>query len=182
MQGEIVREFSDHVMQYVPKIPTVILVIALGVFLIRLLDNIIRRMLGVAKIEPTLISFVSTFVKFACWVFLIATVFSVLGFSQISLAFSGSIALVIMGVATNANSLVQDLLSGLFLLAEPDFKEGRTIRLNAVLGTIVGMDIKKTKIKDGDGNIHIVPNRMFDANIFVIQCADEAEDDQEKSA
>lgn len=49
MQGEIVREFSDHVMQYVPKIPTVILVIALGVLLIRLLDNIIRRMLGVVR-------------------------------------------------------------------------------------------------------------------------------------
>ncbi|NMA61348.1 MAG: mechanosensitive ion channel family protein [Firmicutes bacterium] len=182
MQGEFVREFFDHIMQYVPKIPTVILVIAVGVLLIRFLDSIIQRMLGVARIEPTLISFVSTFVKFVCWVFLIATVFSVLGFSQISLAFSGSIALVIMGVATNANSLVQDLLSGLFLLAEPDFKEGSVIRLNAVLGTIVGMDIKKTKIMDGDGNIHIVPNRMFDANIFVIQCPDEVELEENKTA
>lgn len=168
MQEGVIQEISGQFMQYVPKLPTVIFVIAIGVVAIRLLQGVLRRMLLVAKVDQTLVSFVTTFVKFACWVFLIATVFSILGFSQISLAFSGSIALVIMGVATNANSLVQDLLSGLFLLAEPDFKEGRQIRLNAVDGTIVGMDIKKTKIQDPAGNIHIVPNRMFDANIFVI--------------
>lgn len=182
MQEGFIQEVSSHAMQYLPKIPTVILVIAVGVLLIRTLDTLIRRMLGVARIEPTLISFVTAFVKFVCWVFLIATVFSILGFTQISLAFSGSIALVIMGVATNANSLVQDLLSGLFLLAEPDFKEGSIIRLNAVLGTIVGMDIKKTKVMDSDGNVYIVPNRMFDANIFVIQCSEEVGEKAEKSA
>ena len=168
MQDGVVSAITGQFMQYIPKLPTVIFVIAAGVLLIRLLQGILQRMLKVAKVDQTLITFVTTFVKFACWVFLIATVFSILGFSQISLAFSGSIALVIMGVATNANSLVQDLLSGLFLLAEPDFKEGRSIRLNAVNGTIIGMDIKKTKILDAEGNIHIVPNRMFDANIFVI--------------
>lgn len=182
VQEGFIQEVSSHAMQYLPKIPTVILVIAVGVLLIRTLDTLIRRMLGVARIEPTLISFVTAFVKFVCWVFLIATVFSILGFTQISLAFSGSIALVIMGVATNANSLVQDLLSGLFLLAEPDFKEGSIIRLNAVLGTIVGMDIKKTKVMDSDGNVYIVPNRMFDANIFVIQCSEEVGEKAEKSA
>lgn len=180
VQEGVVKDITGNFMEYVPKIPTVIMVVALGVLLIRILEGIVRRMLKVAKVDPTLISFVTTFVKFVCWVFLIATVFSILGFSQISLAFSGSIALVIMGVATNANSLVQDLLSGLFLLAEPDFKEGRAIRLNAVAGTIIGMDIKKTKVMDADGNIHIVPNRMFDANIFVIQ--DHSKEAKEKDS
>lgn len=182
MTNGMLQEMSSHLMGYVPKIPTVILVIAIGVLLIRFLDRVMRRMLGLAKIEATLISFVTTFIKFAGWVFLIATVFSILGFSQISLAFSGSIALVIMGVATNANSLVQDLLSGLFLLAEPDFKEGRAIHLNAVKGTILSMDIKKTKILDDAGNIHIVPNRMFDANIFVIKDIKDLENPAEQSA
>lgn len=169
LQDDLVKETLSHIMEYLPKIPTVIIVLAIGVALIRLLQRVIGRMLEVAKVEHTLISFVITFVKFVCWVFLISFVFSILGFSQISLAFSGSVALVIMGVASNANSLVQDLLAGIFLLAEPEFKEGKMVRLNAVNGSIVGMDIKKTKIQDDQGNIHVVPNRMFDANIYVIE-------------
>lgn len=179
MQDDLIQEISSHIMEYLPKIPTVIVVLVAGVLLIRLLQGMLRRMLEVARVEHTLISFVVTFVKFVCWVFLISLVFSILGFSQISLAFSGSVALVIMGVASNANSLVQDLLAGIFLLAEPEFKEGKTVRLNAVNGSIVGMDIKKTKVQDGEGNIHVIPNRMFDANIYVIE-NDEVHSEQEE--
>lgn len=159
---------SDFVL-YIPKIPTVLTVVLGGGLVIKVFNKSVRKMLEIAKVDRTLIQFVTTFIAFACWVFLISLVFSVLGFTQISLAFSGSIALVIMGVASNAGNLVQDLLAGIFLIAEPDFKVGQQVRLNTITGKIVGLDIKKTKVIDDQGNIHVIPNKMFDANVFVIE-------------
>ena len=73
-----------------------------------------------------------------------------------------------MGIASNANSLIQDLLAGIFLIADTDFKVGAEVKINNVQGTVVGLDIKKTKIKDENGHIFVVSNKVFDGNIYEI--------------
>jgi len=163
--SEMIREF----MTYLPKLPTLLLVVIIGVSLIRLVQRTTRRVLLFARLDKALVQFVTTFIAFAGWVFLISLIFSVLGFPQLSIAFSGSIALILLGIASNANHLIQDLLAGIFLIAEPDFTVGQRVRLNAIAGNIIGLDIKKTKVRDETGNIHVIPNKMFDANVFVIE-------------
>lgn len=113
------------------------------------------------RLEAGVIGFVQAFITFACWVLLISVVFAVLGLPQISVAFSGSIALILVGVASNANSMIQDLLAGIFLIADPDFKVGAEVKVSSVEGTVVNLDIKKTKIMDADGKIHVVSNRTL---------------------
>ncbi len=168
----ILSEMYSDVLQYFSKLPSLIVVLIIGVTLIRFAQHSIGRLLQLARLDRALIQFVSTFLAFAGWVFLISLIFSILGFPQLSLAFSGSIALVLLGVATNATNLIQDLLAGIFLIAEPDFTVGRKIRVLSVVGTIVGLDIKKTKVADESGHVHFVPNKVFDANVFVIENKD----------
>ncbi len=165
----ILSEMFREIMNYIPKLPTLLLVVVIGVSLIRLVQRTTRRVLLFARLDKALVQFVTTFIAFAGWVFLISLMFSVLGFPQLSLAFSGSIALILMGVASNATHLIQDLLAGIFLIAEPDFTVGQRVRLNAIVGDIVGLDIKKTKVEDESGHIHVIPNKMFDSNVFVIE-------------
>ncbi len=169
METSIFQEIYLGVLGYLPKLPSVILVIGGGVFFIRFLKKAVTRVLLSVRIEQTIVHFVAASLSFACWVFLVSLIFSVLGFPQISLAFSGSIALVIVGIATNANSVIQDLLAGLFLLADPDFKVGCRVRVQSVVGEVVGVDIKKTKIRDDEGNLHVVSNKVFDSASFIIE-------------
>lgn len=156
-------------MVYIPKLPSVILTLIIGVLLIKMLKKITERVMKRFRLDATVISFVIGFMTFACWVFLISIVFSILGFPQISIAFSGSIALVIVGVATNANSMIQDLLAGIFLIADPDFKVGARVKVTSVAGEVVRLDIKKTKIRDEEGNIYVVSNKVFDNNVYTIE-------------
>lgn len=164
----VLTEAFDTMMSYLPKIPMVLLTLGIGILLIRFLKQATTRIMTRMRLDATIISFTNAFITFAMWVFLISILFSVLGFPQISLAFSGSIALVLVGVASNANSLIQDLLAGLFLIADSDFKVGCEVKVNNVTGTVVGLDIKKTKIKDENGHIFVVSNKVFDANIYEI--------------
>ena len=93
---ELVTEALSDIAAYLPKLPSIIIVLGLGVFVIRFLQKAVVRLLRRLRLDDTLISFVNAFLTFACWVFLISIVFSILGFPQISVAFSGSIALILL--------------------------------------------------------------------------------------
>ena len=173
MDNELLQEIYQNAMLYLPKLPAAIVVVGVGSMLIRFLKKIAGKLMQRFKLEAGIIGFVQAFITFACWVLLISIVFAVLGFPQISVAFSGSIALILVGVASNANSMIQDLLAGVFLLADPDFKVGAQVKVNNVEGTVINLDIKKTKIMDADGRIHVVSNRTFDSSVYIIdgRCA-----------
>jgi len=164
----IFTEIIDNIMVYIPKIPMVVFTLALGILLIRFIKKATIRIMNRMRLDTTIISFTTAFITFTLWVFLISLLFSILGFPQISVAFSGSIALILVGIASNANSLIQDLLAGIFLIADTDFKVGAEVKINNVQGTVVGLDIKKTKIKDENGHIFVVSNKVFDGNIYEI--------------
>lgn len=168
MHNDLIQEFYQQAVTYLPKLPAAIIVIGVGSLLIKLLKKIAGRLMQRFRLEAGVIGFVQAFITFACWVLLISVVFAVLGLPQISVAFSGSIALILVGVASNANSMIQDLLAGIFLIADPDFKVGAEVKVSSVEGTVVNLDIKKTKIMDADGKIHVVSNRTFDSSIYII--------------
>lgn len=173
---ELVTEALSDIAAYLPKLPSIIIVLGLGVFVIRFLQKAVVRLLRRLRLDDTLISFVNAFLTFACWVFLISIVFSILGFPQISVAFSGSIALILVGVASNANSMIQDLLAGIFLIADPDFKIGSYVKVNNIAGRVVKLDIKKTKIMDDEGNVHVISNKVFDSSVYTIETNGEHEE------
>lgn len=168
MSNEIISEVINETMNYLPKLPAAIVVLALGSILIKMLKSLVARIMRRFRLEETVIGFVQAFITFACWVFLISIIFALMGFPQISIAFSGSIALILVGIASNANSLIQDLLAGIFLIADPDFKVGVRIKVNNVDGTVSSLDIKKTKIRDEAGQIHVVSNKVFDNTVYIM--------------
>lgn len=169
MGNGFILEIYNDLMLYLPKLPAVLIVLGAGTLVIRFLKAATSRIMRRMRLDETLISFVNAFLMFALWVFLISLVFSVLGFPQISVAFSGSIALILVGVASNANSMIQDLLAGIFLIADPDFKVGAVVKVNNVTGTVIGLDIKKTKVRDSEGNVHVVSNKVFDTTVYTIE-------------
>lgn len=169
MDMNLFTEIYNNIMEYLPKVPSAIIVLAFGSLLIKMLKKIADRVMHRLRLEEDIIGYIQAFLTFACWVFLISVIFAIMGFPQISVAFSGSIALILVGVASNANSMIQDLLAGIFLIADPDFKVGAQVSVNNISGTVVSLDIKKTKIRDAEGNIYVVSNKVFDGNVYVVR-------------
>ena len=145
MENDILTQISEKIMLYLPKLPVALIVLGIGNYLIWLLKRFAGRIMRRFQLEAGIIGFVQAFLTFACWVFLISIVFAVLGLPHISVAFSGSIALILVGIASNANSMIQDILAGIFLIADPDFKVGAHVKVNNIDGTVVNLDIKRQK-------------------------------------
>ncbi|MET0675969.1 MAG: mechanosensitive ion channel domain-containing protein, partial [Bradyrhizobium sp.] len=65
----------------------------------------------------------------------------------------------ILGIAIGFGSqkLVQDLITGLFLLLENTVQVGDNVTLSGLSGTVENVSIRTLRLRAGDGSVHIVP-------------------------
>ena len=63
-----------------------------------------------------------------------------------------------LAIGFGAQSLVKDLLSGLFILLENHFRVGDVIQTGAVAGLVESISLRVTTLRDLEGKVHIVPN------------------------
>lgn len=69
-----------------------------------------------------------------------------------------SAGLLTLAISFGAKDLVTDLLSGLFIIFEGEFRVGDTISVGSSTGTVMEIGIRTTKINDGDGNVIVLRN------------------------
>lgn len=66
----------------------------------------------------------------------------------------------IVGVALGfgAQSLVRDIIAGVFILAEDQFSVGDVIEVNGRPATVETLTVRSTTLRDFNGHLHFVPN------------------------
>ena len=69
-----------------------------------------------------------------------------------------SVGVLALIVGFGAESLIADLVTGLFMIFENEFNDGDIVDLNGFRGTITNIGIRTTAITDAGGNIKIVNN------------------------
>jgi small-conductance mechanosensitive channel len=93
-----------------------------GWLAIKLLTFIVGKALKAAKAEPTIASLFRTAISAAGWIVVIGAALKALGLDEVALAVSGSIALVTLALATAASGTTGDIIVGIFLASDEDFK------------------------------------------------------------
>lgn len=61
-------------------------------------------------------------------------------------------------VGFGAQTMVKDLLNGLFLLAEGQYTIGDTIEVNGVIGVVERVTLRTTTLRNANGDVHIIPS------------------------
>jgi small conductance mechanosensitive channel len=66
----------------------------------------------------------------------------------------------ILGVVIGfgAQSLIDDVVSGFFILLENMYLVGDVIEVGAARGVVEAIEFRTTKIRDGDGRLHVIRN------------------------
>jgi small-conductance mechanosensitive channel len=63
-----------------------------------------------------------------------------------------------LAISFGAQSLVKDVISGLFILIENQFAVGDVVRIEGVSGAVETMTLRMVALRDVHGVVHIVPN------------------------
>lgn len=77
------------------------------------------------------------------------TVFTVVG---------GALAI---GVGFGSQNIVNNFISGIILLIEQPIRVGDTVEVEGIVGTVVSINTRSTKIRHADHKVFIVPNSFF---------------------
>lgn len=62
-----------------------------------------------------------------------------------------------LAVSFGSQSLVRDIVSGIFFLAEDSFRIGEYVDCSKVKGTVEGFSVRSLKLRHQNGQLHIVP-------------------------
>ncbi len=82
-------------------------------------------------------------------------------FPDISLApLFASAGIVGVALGFGAQSLVQDFISGVFIVSENQYRVGDIVEIEGFGGTVERIGARSTVIRDVDGNVHYFPNGM----------------------
>ena len=134
-----------------------LLVLKIGRLVIRKLalrrKNSTREMIGRAKTFRSIVSSVFSYIVYFVMVAVILYLFGVDVTSMLAAA-----GVVGIAVAFGAQTLVKDLLGGLFIWGEHAIAVGDVVTINDLSGSVEEITIRTTSIRSFNGNLHIIPN------------------------
>jgi small conductance mechanosensitive channel len=148
--------FVDKVTHFGLKVLAALLIFIIGIFLIRWVKHLLKRMFDRRNTEPTIASFVTSFTSISMTVLLVVISVSTLGVDTTSLAALLAAGGLAIGMALSGT--VQNFAGGLMLLAFKPFKAGDLIEAQGVTGKVVEVHITSTKILTLDNRVVILPN------------------------
>jgi small conductance mechanosensitive channel len=93
------------------------------------------------------------------WSIAVLTMLEELGVNLAPLLAGAGIAGIALGFG--AQSLVRDFVSGLFMLLEDQFGVGDVIDTGVAVGTVEGVALRTTRLRDADGVVWHVPNGVI---------------------
>ncbi len=108
------------------------------------------------KRENTLIKISKNFFGILVWVIATITILTELGVPLTPLITGAGILGVAIGFGSQ--SLVKDIITGLFIIAENQFRLGDYVCVGDYCGTVEDITLRITKLRNIDGTIHYIPN------------------------
>lgn len=161
----------EQINRILPNIPMALMIVLIGILVIRIGSRLIRFGLSLSSLPPSLSSIIVTLIDIALWVFLAIACLQFLGLNNVALAVVGSFSFVVLGISQGLADAVKDIVGGVTLARDRDFSVGDHVKTGGdqkVEGIIVEMDLRRTRIRDLDGKLHVFPNALIDRNSWVL--------------
>lgn len=104
----------------------------------------------------TVIDFLRQGVRVLIYFLALMAILNMFGVDMTPYLLSSSI--VGFAVGFGAQSFFKDIIAGVYLLMEPEFKINRQISIDKYSGTVKRISLKSTYLEDESGNLYIIPN------------------------
>ena len=173
IQNDIVKGLSTTTISsgdILPKIPAALFILLAGFIAIKIISRFLGTGLRWTSWPLGLQEIMAALIRVALWGFLVITILQVLGLTSVALALTGSFAILLLGFSSGISATVSDLVSGLQLANDKDFRVGYKVMSGdqKTKGIVREMDVRKTRIEDSEGHLHVIPNSLIEKNEWVV--------------
>ncbi|MFH1063129.1 MAG: mechanosensitive ion channel domain-containing protein [Candidatus Omnitrophota bacterium] len=153
---EIILKIKEYVLLYGLKIIASILILVIGKFASKFLTGVLKKIMQKAKVEETLVSFVSHIAYVAAMTFVVIAAIGQLGVQTTSfIAVLGAAGLAV-GLALQGS--LSSFAAGVILIIFKPFKIGDFIIASGEMGTVKEIQIFNTVLAHPDNRKIVIPN------------------------
>ena len=148
----LLQWFDNNLNQLIRAVVYTILVI----YISKIVRYIIVKLLSFNNKGKTAANLIDNLLRYVAGFTMFVIILITFGVDTTSLFASIGILGLLIGLG--AQSLISDVISGLFIVFEGDYRIGDVVVLDNFRGTVEAIGIRTTKIKDVSGNVKIINN------------------------
>lgn len=142
-----------------------VLTVAIGLILIKVIMKITRRWLDKSGADPSVYAFVKNAVKIICFIILITMCLGILGIPM-------STVIAVLGAAGAAIALalkdsLANIAGGIMIIVTKPFSKDDLIDVGDVSGKVENIDLFLTTLKTYDNKTITIPNGLINTSILV---------------
>ena len=153
--GSLSNKYLDWINQQIPHIVRTAQILFVASLLFIALKLLASR-IGDKTSFRTAVKLMVSFARYAIFIVAIIFILSAWGVDTRTLLISAGILGLIIGLG--AQSLIADIIAGMFIVFDGEYKVGDVIVVNSWRGTVQEIGIRTTKIMDTGGNIKYINN------------------------
>lgn len=150
------QKIINILIDYSPKLVAALLLLFIGIWVIRIINKVSRKIMVRRGVEPTLIEFLSDIIFWGLRIVLFIAVISKLGIESSSfVAILGAAGL---AVGLSLQGSLSNFAGGMLIILFKPFKLGDTIEAQGVSGTVIDIQIFVTQLLTANNQVIFVPN------------------------
>ena len=154
--NEYLNGFWQLVIEYSPKLISAFLILFVGLYVIRFINRMVRKIMVKRELDPTLSKFLADILLWILRVLLFVTFISKLGIETSSfVAILGAAGL---AVGLSLQGSLSNFAGGMLIILFKPFHVGDTIEAQGVIGTVSEIQIFVTRLISGNNQTIFVPN------------------------
>jgi small conductance mechanosensitive channel len=161
----IISWLNDNIVTFLYAVAIFLVAAVLVKILVHLFTKLLRRTIRPEmfpsksdreKRISTLDSIAAAIISFVVWSVAVLMIMNLLGINTAPLIASAGILSVALGFG--AQSLVKDFITGMFIIAENQYRVGDYVEIQNVRGTVKAVTMRTTVVVDADGSVFHIPN------------------------
>jgi len=162
--AEYLDQFIKILIAYSPKLITAVLVLFLGLYAIRLINRLVRKIMIKRELDPTLSTFLADSLLWTLRFLLFVTFISKLGIETSSfVAILGALGL---AVGLSLQGSLSNFAGGMLIILFKPFKVGDGIEAQGVSGTVSDIQIFVTKLTTANNQTIFIPNGILSNGVI----------------
>ena len=167
-----ITSFKNQLPELIQCVIDIFLVLVIS----KILRTIFRAQINKSDRRKTVVTLLDGLVKYGCAIAVIIFILKACGVDTEALIASVGVLTLIVGLG--AQTLIADIIAGMFIIFENEFNSGETISIDNFRGKVMEIGIRSTKLLDAAGNIKIinhsnivnVVNVSLELSLAVVDC------------
>ncbi len=141
---------------YAPKLIAAFVLLIVGIWVIKIINKVSRKIMIKREIEPTLIEFLSDIIYWGLRIVLFIAVISKLGVESSS--FITILGAAGLAVGLSLQGSLSNFAGGMLIILFKPFKLGDTIEAQGSTGTVIDIQIFVTQLLTANNQVIFIPN------------------------